>query len=484
MKRQRAFIGLDAADLNFIRAHKGDLPYLAGACGTGGLIELETPAAHLSGSVWPTFFTGLRPGEHGIHHHLQWDAAGMRVRRVTPDWLPAEPFWRTLDRAGLRVIAFDVPMLYPAKLEHGVEIVNWGSHDQLSPFETHPGAIGSELISHFGRHPMGAEIPVSKSRTELRRIRQNLIEGAQRKAQVCKYLIDSQPWDLFVAVFGESHRGGHILWAAGEVDASLKEALLEVYQALDRAVADVATVLEQQRACLTLFALHGMGANTSQEYFVRPVMERANTVFLQKDAAAVSPPGKFPLVKFLRERVPASWQNAVAQNVPVSVRDWVVQRQVVSGLDWSATPGFALLADLHGYVRFNLLGREANGMLEPNSDQHVAYRDWLERCFHSLRVDPTDEPVVAEIIRSELAYPGSASAHLPDLIIVWNDLPSASRVRSSLLGDFDANLATGRSGNHRPVGFVAVQHDDHALRQAKQPREVADLASFFSAACQ
>ena len=73
-------IGLDAAELGFVRAAGAALPTLRRALETGLVRRLRSPADLLPGSVWPTFFTGKPPAEHGFYHHLQWDPAAMRLR--------------------------------------------------------------------------------------------------------------------------------------------------------------------------------------------------------------------------------------------------------------------------------------------------------------------------------------------------------------------------------------------------------------------
>ena len=197
--------------LDFIRAHLSSLPTLKRALETGITRPLHSTAAALTGSVWPTFYAERPPGDHGIYHHLQWDASRMQLRRVTEDWLYCEPFWHELERLGSHVIAIDVPMTFRPRLKRGVEVITWGSHDELTPFATHPAELGRSILARFGSHPMGHEIPVRHSHGELEKIRRNLITGARLKADLGEWLA-ARPWDFFLIVFGECHRGGHILW--------------------------------------------------------------------------------------------------------------------------------------------------------------------------------------------------------------------------------------------------------------------------------
>jgi predicted AlkP superfamily phosphohydrolase/phosphomutase len=444
-----AMIGLDAADLDFIQANIASLPNLRRFLKSGITRKLSSTAGALTGSVWPTFNTGKTPGDHGIYHHLQWDSSRMQLRRVSEDWLYCEPFWYELERRGLRVVALDVPMTFRPRLSRGVEVITWGSHDELTPFATHPPELEQRIRAQFGaHHPMGDEIPVRKTHRELEKIRRNLVKGARLKGELAKSLA-AQPWDFFLAVFGETHRGGHILWPS-EPGASFS-ALLDVYQAVDSAVGDLLQVIPNE-AKVYLFALHGMGPNTSQEHFAARILKLANRSFTGQQNGSPEKARRGSLVPWLREHLPTSLQNVIAHAVPVRVRDEVVNRSVIDGHDWNHTPGLSILADANAYVRWNLAGRERNGLLDPDGDVLLRYREHVERCFRGFRLD-SGEPLVRELLFSNRDFPGQRSEYLPDMIVTWRGAPPATSAHSQEFGTLHAEMATGRGGNHRPDGF-------------------------------
>jgi predicted AlkP superfamily phosphohydrolase/phosphomutase len=478
-----AMIGLDAADLGLIQSASSTLPNLARVLGRGRVHTIRSPADLLTGSVWPTFYTASNPGAHGIYHHLQWDADSMRLRRVGVDWLDCEPFWSDLERRGRRVVAVDVPMMFPDRVREGIEVVNWGSHDQLGPFACRPRQLEGEIRRRFGTHPMGWEIPVGKSREELEEIRDNLMSGARRKGALLRWLLERQPWDFFIAIFGETHRGGHILWPDGPGgDAIPGGALLDVYRAVDEALGEILTAPSLAGAGRIVFALHGMGPDPSQDHFVPQAMDLVNARFagLRADGeTAVAPRPAPAIVRRLREKVPAAIQNWVAHHVPVSVRDAVVNRSIVAGHDWAHTPGFDLLADMHGYIRLNVRGREREGSLDRDSKVFRRYVDWVSECFESLTIAGTGGPLVESVRLSSDVFPGARLDHLPDLIVTWAGPRPVSRVESRLLGPITAAHATGRSGNHRRDGFCVVSVPG---RQPPALTDIRDLATFARAA--
>jgi predicted AlkP superfamily phosphohydrolase/phosphomutase len=321
---------------------------------------------------------------------------------------------------------------------------------------------------------MGAEIPVDKTPAQLARIRRDLVAGAALKGDLVRWLLGRRDWDVLLAVFGETHRGGHLLWP--DADGAPLDAVLDVYRAVDRALGTVLEAVPPD-ATVIVFSLHGMGSNTSQEHFVPRLMDRLNAA-VDATSTRATPAGRPPrrgLVRWLREQVPASAQNAVARAVPVAIRDEVMNRQIAGGRDWLRTPGFALLADLNGYLRLNVRGRERDGLLGAESDAFRRYLVSVKECFAGLRVAGTDEPLTAEVVLAREAFPGARVGRLPDLIVRWSGVRPAARVRSPGLGEIAADLATGRGGNHRPEGFCAVMGTADS-RVAARVRHIADLA--------
>lgn len=481
-----AMIGVDAAELSFIQRWLPSLPAFRRILETGTLHRLGSTAGVFPGSVWPTFYSGRPPGEHGVYHHLQWDPNAMQLRRVTDDWLYVEPFWYELERCGFHVATIDVPMSFPSRLTRGAEVINWGSHDELGPFGAHPAHLAAEIRLKFGRHPMGSEIPVRKSSGQLERIRQKLVAGAMAKSALSRWMLAQAEWDFFLTVFGETHRGGHLLWPEGGMDrSSPSDGLLEVYQAVDRGIGKLLEALSDDETTLIVFALHGMGRNDSQEHFMPRVMDRVNARFLGDRAVSDDRGGREPrsgqrgAMRILREHLPAGLQNAVARAVPVAVRDMVVSRQISEGHDWGRTPGIALLADLNGYLRWNLQGRERRGMLEADGETVERYITWVRQCLLGLRASKVGTALVRDVLLSRDHFPGRRMGLLPDAVVTWSGLPPISRVYSDGIGSLAAEPSTGRAGNHRPDGFcVIVEGARQRERRIPPPSHISELSTF------
>jgi len=150
--------------------------------------------------------------------------------------------------------------------------------------------------------------------------------------------------------------------------------------------------------------------------------------------------------------VPASLQNMVASHVPAAVKDAVVDRSYTAGHDWAYTPAIGLRSDWSAYIRFNLRGREREGMLD--DDTRGRYEDWMRQCFMSLRDAATDDPLVNEVHFTNQGSLGPRSPLLPDAIVTWTPIAPPTRIVSALIGTIEGQLTDGRRGNHRSDGFL------------------------------
>jgi len=414
----------------------------------------------------------------------------MQLRRVAEDWLYVEPFWYELERQAFRVAAIDVPMSFPSRLSQGAEIINWGSHDELGPFRAYPKSLAGQIRSRFGHHhPMGSEIPVRKTRDQLERVRRNLVAGARLKGELSLWMLAQEEWDFFLTVFGETHRGGHLLWPEELEDgATPPDGLLDVYRAVDQSLGTLLDAVSGDGTTVIVFALHGMGRNDSQEHFMPRVMDRVNAQFLGRRSGATGSGSRDlvsrrqGVIRMLREQVPARVQNAIARAVPVGVRDMVVSRQISGGHDWNGTPGIALLADLNGYLRWNLRGRERQGMLESDGEAAERYTAWVQQCLMGLRASDARPGMVRDVFLTRDHFPGKRMAQLPDAVVTWSGIPPIAQVYSDEIGSVAAEPSTGRAGNHRSNGFcVIVEGAQRGEKQVPPPSHISELSSFVSA---
>ena len=456
-------IGLDAAEPRLIErwTDDGSLPALARLRREGAYGRLSSSADWLVGSPWPTFYTGTPPGEHGFYHYLGWRPGRMAQIRPTPDHLPLRPFWRDLAARGRRVVAVDVPLAYAPEPLDGVEVSGWATHEVLMDAASHPPELLAAIESRFGGSPRSDEeyglLPVGR----LLDVRDEQNRNTAKVAELASSLMERGAWDFAIVAFSATHRGGHKLWndagVDGDVPAHLRaefdDALRQVYVAADAAVARLVAEAGPGTTVM-VFSVHGMGENVCRTEILTELLARV--------LAGGPPPAakKGGIAKRLRELVPNRWRHEVKRRLPLALQDRLTSFWRLGRADWSRTRAFPVVADLQGYVRINLRGREAEGIVAPGAEYDALCDEIAEGLASFVDAD-TGASIVRDVARADRLWPGGARRHdLPDLLIRWAETPMAAhrRIVSSRYGAIDfarpGRNASGRSGNHRPHGFV------------------------------
>ena len=459
-------IGLDAAEPRLIERWMADgsLPNLRRLRESGSYGRLASTADWISASPWPTFYTGTSPGDHGYYRYLAWRADEMRTVRPSPDWLPLTPFWRRFGADGPRAVAVDVPLTYAPEPFNGVELCGWASHDRMTGPCSLPGEVLEWVDREFGSSPRTEEEYGLLPLRGLLRERDAQCRLTDLLSQVAERLVRRETWDLFVVAFGATHRGGHKLWdetgVVGRLDPRGREemgdALRQVYITCDRAVG---WLLEAAGGGVTtlVFSLHGMGPNTSRSHLLPQMLDR----ILADGAPARSATRPRSITARFRDAVPPGWRTALKRRLPLPIQDRLSVHRLVSEVDWAATPAFCLPGDLQGYIRLNRAGRETKGILTAEAAAALCTR--VAEGLRTFREADGQDPVVTDVTRSDSLYPQGRRTHLlPDLLVRWSERPVAGEraiVSSRLDGGVIPGLGSapgGRSGNHRPEGFLIV----------------------------
>jgi predicted AlkP superfamily phosphohydrolase/phosphomutase len=473
-------IALDAAEPHLVEQwmNDGSMPNLKRLRARGGYGRLASTADWLAGSPWPTFYTGSTPAEHGLYQFLQWNAEQMAFIRPSPDWLPLQPFWRDLSETGRRVVAIDLPMTFPPKPFNGVEISGWATHDLLAPPCSYPPEIMDWVTREFGRPPMSPEVYGPQRPRSLLALRDELIRMTHRVTELGKALMKREAWDLFMIGFGATHRGGHKLWdlsgVHGEIQSSdraeLFHALKDIYIACDAAVGQLVEAAGDGKTIL-VFSLHGMGPNTSRADLLPAMLDR----ILSPDASPARRSQHSSQLRRLLGFIPPEWRHAVKLRLPLALQDRLTTLALMGGGDWVVAPAFSLIADIQGYIRINLRGREAGGMVEPGED-YDRLCTAIANGFSTFVDADTGEPVVESVMRiDQLFSQARRRNNLPDLVVRWAASPAANHreIVSSQYGSIPwptpGRNPDGRSGDHCAEGFLLAA--GHAIEPGSRIAE-------------
>ena len=451
-------IGLDTGDGRLLRewARAGRLPVFASLIERGSWQELDTPADTLHIAGWPGLYTGASPGEHGVYFTFQPAPAQQGWLKFGAGQYGRPTFWQLLSRAGVRCTVFDAPYTHPEPGSEALQVFDWGTWAPYWKAAAEPAGV----MRRLGRYPLGFHaLEVGMGPLDPEEMRGRLVAAARAKADAAARLMAEREWDLFFAVFGETHAGAHYCWNPAEAASGGGDAqpgLREIYEEIDRGIGRLIEAAGADTA-VYIASTDGVGPNHAGWHLLPEVLRRLG--YLAEPSAAPAPDGRrakrsFDPVRLLRDALPKDFRKALARRLlPDAVRHRLARRVDTAAIDWSRTRAFCLPTDLEGYVRINLRGREPQGIVAAG-EEYQRVCDDLIAALGALVNPATGRPAVRAVVRSDEAFPGPRRAFLPDLVVLWNGEAAIDAVVSEAAGTVAGASPDGRPGTHTAPGFL------------------------------
>lgn len=418
-------VGIDGLPAGFAArlVAEGRMPALCELARRGSLGVLRSTPNYQSASAWSSLVTGLNPGKHGILHFtnpvrgsyapVQIDA---RARRGTT-------IWRLLSERGLRVVALNFPVSYPAEWVSGTMIAGWLCPSPVSPGFTYPPELAEEIARRWGDYPIHADVRRHAVRGEFEAGARAAEHGIRVKGEVAAWLLDREAPDIAGVVFTELDSLQHWCWhlldeGHPEYDRLLaerwRERLLAVYAHMDEQVAGLVEAAGPD-ANVLIVSDHGQAPNSGAQVLLRPWLVAAGYLvprrrsLLRRVADGVSAVG-FEAVK---RRAPARLKSRLRARLPgLQGR----AQAAVSGIpaDWARTRAWTET----GHIFVNERGRWTEGIVEPGSDVDALLAE-LESGLAELRDADTGEALLANTTRGAEQFSGPEADLMPDLLVHW-----------------------------------------------------------------
>jgi predicted AlkP superfamily phosphohydrolase/phosphomutase len=466
-------IGIDAAEPTLVRKliDEGKLPSLEALLTGGYWGEVRSPADIGSGTVWPTFMTGRGPIDHGIYSILPWDSAAMRLVRLTTDHLT--PFWEALSRKGYAVGVLDVPFAPVVGLERGIEISEWGAHDRMRGHMVIFPLSQHEWVARIaGDHPLGigrVNVAGPTDWTALQTLSAECRAGVRLRGALAAGLLTNFKLDLLMTVFPEVHHASHYLWhtldPADDARALAKSdngrtghpTLLEVFREVDRQIGQLAD-LAGPDAMVLVFSLHGMRRTQGIPTILDPLLQSLGLASVKGWGARTWLERRQSALSAIKQAIPDSLRRLYRKATPRALRP--PQPGLQLPYDWARTAAFPVPTDQHGWIRLNLDGREAGGLVARGQYEEVCAQ--LEQVLRGL-VTNRGAKVVTDVLRIGRAAAGPPD-RLPDLIVHWDDQALANPLRVVTPAISARATGTAFTGQHAPHGFFILRPASGQLR--------------------
>ncbi len=466
-------LGLDGATLDLVEPWiaEGRLPHLARLQrgGAWGRLASTVPAATFPS--WTSFMTGVNPGRHGVFDFTRRERGEYRVRFVNATYRKAPTIWRLLSDAGRRVSVLGLPGTYPPEPINGYMVSGFDTPVTTRADErfVYPPAFADEVAA-AGGFPFADFQEFSIGPGWHEDACRRLCDGINRKVTLASRLLDREPWDCLMLLFGESDTAAHHFWALHDPrsprhDAAhaavLGDPLRRVYIALDDAVGRL--VAKAPDATVMVVSDHGFGGAGTTGVRLNRWLAQQDLLRFTPRATAARWAGRLRAAAV--RAVPESWQAACFRLGDGALASRLESGVRFGGIDWSATRAFSEELNYFPAIWLNVQGRDRCGT--------VPVRDYGDLCT-SLRAalldwrDPsTGERVVAHVWHRDELYGGPCVAMAPDLVLelatpggysyvgvpsYGADGPAVEALAPAALG---GKLA-GMSGSHRPDGLFML----------------------------
>lgn len=393
------------------------------------------------------------------------------------------PFYAVGDQA--RVIMFDLPVAFDDNVK-GIQVAGWASELNESFPASRPAAMLEYIHEKYGTDPKleGAlkfydeelgqygysyRVPSPYDVEELAAFRDKLLSAIATRGEICREFIERDDWDLFLTNFSEIHCGGHTLWHLSQDHplASVRQGfdsdpLLDIYRAVDREIGLIADAIGDD-ADLVVFSVDSI---------VNDCLENARSLFLPEFLYRWSFPGKSALAPGdIRESVPEArfdyplhWKEEVWK-----LRSDDGDRELQSPFEqaengdpfnwqpanwyqplWDQMKAFALPSVADGYIRINVNGREARGVVEPADYQRTCTE--ISQYLSALVDARTGRPLVERVIHTRSdPFDDDARQSPADLIVLWQEESPSDVVESPLVGRIGP-VPYFRPGGHQKQG--------------------------------
>lgn len=446
-------IGLDGADPALVRRwmDEGRLPNLSALARRGAMLPCRSTTPCATFPAWTTCVTGVNPGRHGILDFTCMTQGEYAIRFVNAGWRAAPAIWNALSEAGKRVCVLGVPATYPPEAVNGVLVSGFDSPvcTAVDRSFVYPEAAWEDVKAWRFADFQESDIGPGWHTMALGK----LLRGIEEKERIALRLLEREPWDFFMAVFGESDTVAHHFWLFHDPDSprhrpGFENAIRDVYARLDETVGKLVAAAGDD-VTIGVVSDHGFGGSGTG-------VVHLNNWLAEHGYLTFAPERGGWLKRAALSLTPGSWRGALFRRFQgLATRAESASR--FAGIDWSKTRAWSEELNYFPSVRVNLRGREPQGQVAPE-----AYDAFVRDLCAALEAWG---PIAKAWPRGDL-YDGPHADRAPDVVIEFaledGYSPSCLRARGGPAfrrlrpEEHLGGKERGMTGNHRPVGVFLM----------------------------
>ena len=418
-------VGLDAACWEYLQPvlDAARMPTLQQLLDTGSWGTMQSTMPPWTPTAWASIITGKNPGKHGVYDML-WRRPG--TYEFTPTNALSRrgtPFWKYLNRQGIRVGLVNVPFTYPLDDIDGFTVCGFGTpnsvpdpafpEDALSWIRQRypdfkpevdstflqtapPERILNEEIDHQARNVEIATSLANRYQVDFLAINLMLTDHANHKMPLMEQLRKAYELsDSHLMRLIDAFKPDHILLISDHGSSRLKgDFLLNAWLRDHGYYVQTDNNPGERRDALNWILLQWL----QNRFALKGKPEKALRLLIRE--LSLKSPNWFQ-DKFLNgfnEIIPFASEHVRKNSQPDYARTMVFTGSVYSGL-----------------LHLNLIGREPNGLV--SREQRGIVLSKLSKELKEIEEPDTGRSLFSNVYTSEEIYSGRALDHAPDLIL-------------------------------------------------------------------
>ncbi|MCF6147047.1 MAG: sulfatase-like hydrolase/transferase [Candidatus Kuenenia sp.] len=437
-------IGIDGATFDIIGPwlEEGKLPHLKSLIDNGCSGTLESSVPPISPVAWPSFFTGVNPGKHGIFDFIEKSNIDHNIHFMNRTNCKAQPVWWYLNQAGYTTTIINIPGTYPPDKIDGFMISGLDTPSTKSEF-THPRQFKNELKAAVGDYIIDLEHnPVLMNNPQ--KYVDHMIDMVKVREKTAHYLMTKYPVDFFMIVFTATDRVQHSFWRYKDKEhpghsPGLEDAIYTVYKQVDDAIGRLLDELDDTTNVIVM-SDHGM-------YGVYKSVD-VNRWLLENGFLVLKKESPFFKLKDFYKRAKRKYLKKAEKILFDHYIDWSKTRAYFIG-SW-------------GNIFVNVKGREPYGIVNPG-EEYESIREEIIRKLSTLTDPENGKPVIKTILKKEDIFAGEYVNKSPDLVIMWNEKYNSIKTL------YEKLRSGGRNGVIQPFKQLCGDHAPNGIFIYKSP---------------
>jgi predicted AlkP superfamily phosphohydrolase/phosphomutase len=452
-------VGIDAACMHVLDdVVDGSVPTVRRAIDRGVAGELESQVPPWTGSAWPSMYTGVNPGKHGVYDFLTFDGYDWDVVNRTS--VREYSLWELAAEYGLTSVVVNVPVTHPPDQFEGALVPGYVSPEKPN---CHPPGLLDDIERAVGEYRIyGADADASREeRVETYR------ELVGKRGAAFRYLANQFDPDFGFVQFQHTDTVCHEL--PGDHDA-----LRAVYGAVDDELDEILSEFSPEHVLIV--SDHGIGEYGGYGFRVNQYLRNHGYVRTRKGGDGMpswtyadrgpgdGSDGPSPVAKLLSgvipvlarlgmtsQRVEGALERVGLAETVAELLPGEVLRAGTEQVDFENSSAY-MRSRLELGVRINLEGREPRGVVA--RDDYEAVRDELLEVLSAART-PDGDPVFDAVLPREEVFHGPFLEDAPDVMTVpaeFDHLLSA-KIRSEEFGP------PKEAWEHKRQGIVVATGD-------------------------